>query len=1292
MKHYNHPHFSNSSAGVDCQINRLYARRGVAATLLVLNLVNVFYSPLSLIAAPQVLSGTVPPITANLQPIGNLDGAQQLNLVIGLPLHNQDGLDSLLQQLYDPGSTNFHQYLTPQQFTEQFGPTAQDYQALIAFAQANNLTVAYEHSNRVILDVSGTVADIESALNIHMLVYQHPTEPRTFYAPDVEPSFNLAVAILAIRGLNDYSLPQAGCRATPLGSSTEQIPSSGAGSGPGGTYWGWDFRDAYVPGVSLKGSNQVVGLFELSGYSNADIIYYETNLSPVLPHVPLTNVLLEGFNGYPIYSNNYALEATLDIDMAISMAPGLSQIIVYEAPPSVGYFDDIFNRMADDDLAKQLACCWYFAGPADPVAEAIFQQMAVQGQSMLILSGDYDAWPAKDVIWFPCDSPHATIVGGTELKTSGSEGSWESEAVWNFTFSAGCTNYAGIGSGGGISTQYEIPYWQSNVSMSLNQGSDSMRNIPDVALTGDEVFVYTNGKNLCVDGTSCATPLWAALTALVNQQAAANNEPPVGFLNPALYGIGQGSHYSSDFHDITVGNNTNSVSTNKFFAVAGYDLCTGWGTPSGSNLINDLALSGSCLFANSGALHTARSSETATLLPNGLVLVAGGMNSSGTSLASAELYNPSNGVWSTTGSLNTARAYHTATLLPDGFVLVAGGTNSGGYSAGAELYNPSNGVWTTTGSLHTGRAAHTAVLLPDGLVLVAGGAGSSGTNTGGALPPSSGGGGSTPLSSCELYSPSNGTWSVTGALNTARDYHTATLLPTGLVLAAGGFGVSDSALASAELYHPATGEWTNTGSLHTARAGHSATMLPTGLVLAAGGGTSDSTLASAELYNPARGTWTNTGSLNAAREWHTATLLPIGTVLAAGGSGSDTILSSGEQYDPTTGAWTWTCSLNTNRYLGAATLLPDGSVLAVGGLTGGGVTASSELYPAPSADTSFLYTGTLNPARADHTATLLPNGLVLAAGGLNGTLSISNADLFYPADTPDNGFWTNTGSLNTLRDDHTATLLPNESVLVAGGVHTETDEGIILASAELYSLSPGTWSYTGSLNTGREDHTATLLPNALVLVAGGFGSAPLASAELYNPATATWVYTGSLNTARYYHTATLLPNGLVLVAGGQNASGYAITNAELYNPSNGVWTTTGSLNTARYWHTATLLPTGLVLAAGGFGASSTILASAELYNPSNGVWTTTGSLDTARELHSATLLPTGLVVAAGGYGTNYLSTVELYNPAAGTWAYTGSLNLARYSHTANLLPSGFVLIAGGQCANGWTGSSEMFYP
>jgi uncharacterized repeat protein (TIGR03803 family) len=517
-------------------------------------------------ASSQTIPGQRPPVAASLKPLARCEPSKRLNLVIGLPLRNRPAFSALLHDLYDPASPGFHQYLTPAQFAERFGPTERDYQAVKDFAASHGLAVTGTHANRTLLDVSGTVADVEKALHVRMEVYQHPSEPRTFYAPDRAPSLDLAVPVIGIRGLDDFILPTPMNLKTAFGHGGADATAYVSGSGPSGYFLGYDFRAAYTPGVALTGAGQAVGLFELDGYYAADVIEYETLAK--LPNVPLTNILLDGFSGTP---GQGSIEVTLDIDMAICMAPGLSQVIVYEGANP----DDVLNRMATDDLASQLSSSWRFGPQTDVLRDQIYQQFAAQGQSMFQASGDNGAYAGQ--VNPPQDDPNLTVVGGTLLTTSGAGGPWQSETAWP-------------GSGGGSSETFAIPDWQKEVSMVANHGSTTFRNIPDVAgVAGIEIWLVAfQGEQGAIGGTSAATPLWAGFAALVNQQAAAHGLPPVGFLNPALYAIGEGAGYRSAFHDITSGNNTNSSSPSNYFAVAGYDLCTGWGTPKGSDLINAL--------------------------------------------------------------------------------------------------------------------------------------------------------------------------------------------------------------------------------------------------------------------------------------------------------------------------------------------------------------------------------------------------------------------------------------------------------------------------------------------------------------------------------------------------------------------------------------------------------------------------------------------------------------------------------------------------------------------------------
>jgi hypothetical protein len=522
--------------------------------------------------AQQVLAGHVPRAVASSRPVSRLAGASRLNLAIGLPLRNQNSLNELLAQLSDPASPNFGHYLSPGQFAAEFGPTEEDYQAVIQFARENGLAVTGTHPNRVLLDVSGDVSTIEKVFHVKMTTYDHPVRGR-FYAPDREPSLDLETKVLDIGGLDNFVVPQ------PMNLKTMSLSEARAyvtGSGPGGYFIGKDFRAAYAPGVSLTGSGQVVGLLEFDGFYAGD---EQKNAAQAgLPQVPTQTVLLDGFSGTPGSSN---IEVILDIMMASYMAPGLSKVMVYE-----GYTpNDILNRMATDNLAQQLSSSWGFG--INATTEQIFKQYIAQGQSLLQASGDSGAY--TNGVMTPSDDPNLTVVGGTSLTTAGPGGTWQSEKAWS-------------GSGGGVSTVYPIPSYQQGLSMAANSGSTKMRNLPDVALTADiQMFlIQNNGQAVVVGGTSAAAPLWSGFIALANQQSAGNKKSPVGFLNPLLYSIGNGKSYTTDLNDIRSGSN------GEYSAVSGYDLTTGWGSPAGQHLINDLS-------SSSGAASFTLSASAATL-------------------------------------------------------------------------------------------------------------------------------------------------------------------------------------------------------------------------------------------------------------------------------------------------------------------------------------------------------------------------------------------------------------------------------------------------------------------------------------------------------------------------------------------------------------------------------------------------------------------------------------------------------------------------------------------------------
>jgi hypothetical protein len=499
-------------------------------------------------------------------------GSEPLRVAIGLPLRQRDELERLLRDLYDPRSPLFRHFLTVEQFTERFGPTRGDYESVTRFVGRHGLTVVRATPNRMVLDVAGPVESLERAFGVQMGIYQHPLEDRTFFAPNVEPSVEPGIPILSVVGLTDRVRPQPMSLQRGTRGAAGRFAATN-GSGPGGAFLGSDMRQAYAPGVTLDGTGQSVGLFELAPYDVRDVHNYFGSIGQPLA-VPVVNVLLDGVDGGVPDGGDDGEEA-LDIEQAIAMAPNLSSLIVYESYGRNVNELDVWNRMATDNVAKQLSSSWGY-WPADPSDDQVFMEFAAQGQNLFEASGDLGAYSSSMGMNYPTGDANVVVVGGTHLTLDG--GAWETEIAWSK-------------SGGGVSTSgVAIPGYQQGIANGANQGSSTLRNIPDVSAEADfDSYVCANGG--CSGnwgGTSLAAPRWAGFLALVNQQA---NGTPVGFLNPSLYALGQGASYGSVLHDIVVGNNFNDGSPGLFPAVAGYDLVTGWGSPTGQNLIDALALS-----------------------------------------------------------------------------------------------------------------------------------------------------------------------------------------------------------------------------------------------------------------------------------------------------------------------------------------------------------------------------------------------------------------------------------------------------------------------------------------------------------------------------------------------------------------------------------------------------------------------------------------------------------------------------------------------------------------------------
>ena len=536
--------------------------------------------------------------------MGKLPAGQSMRLVLTLPLRNQTQLDEFLKNLYDPSSAYFHQFLTVEEFTSLFGPTQADYNTVIHFAEANGLAVVGTSRNRLNVDVSGSVGAIQKALNITLGVYQHPTENRTFFAPDREPSPNLSVRLWHIAGLDNYSIPHPAGLHKRVGPQ----PLATTGSGPSASFLGSDMRAAYYGGSALTGAGQSLGLLEFEGTDLADLTTYYTNVHQT-NSVPITLKSVDGTSTNCSGSCDDT-EQTLDMTQALGMAPGLSSLVVYVGNSG----EAIFNAMATaSPLNSQLSSSWTYS-PADPNTEnPFFQEFAAQGQNLFQAAGDSGLWKTNSKIW-PADDVYVTSVGGTDLVTASAGGAWSSETAW-------------VDGGGGISPdKFAIPSWQTTAAAGCSACSKTLRNGPDVSANANFTFYVCADQTTCTaneyGGTSFAAPMWAGYLALINQQSVANGHKTLGFINPLIYPIAAGASYTTDFHDITSGSNGSA-------ATAGYDLATGLGSPNGVALITALAGGGSTgpgfsLSASPSSISVAQGSSGTSTISSA---VTGGFNS-----------------------------------------------------------------------------------------------------------------------------------------------------------------------------------------------------------------------------------------------------------------------------------------------------------------------------------------------------------------------------------------------------------------------------------------------------------------------------------------------------------------------------------------------------------------------------------------------------------------------------------------------------------------------------------------
>lgn len=587
-------------------MQRSVVHKFVLATV-VLIVIGVGVLSISLIAhaksdAGIPISGQTVPLIRKAKLIGAASGQQQLNLSIGLQLRNQQELADLLSNMYNPRSSLYHHFLTPQQFAAEFGPTPSQQQQVIGYLRSQGLTVTHVTPNGLLIDANATVAQVEATFGVTINTYQ--LGARHFFANANAPTVpaSLSSLILSVGGMDNsvrmhplYHL--AGQRRENGKGLDGQRVAHGlqplAGYGPPDLAGAYDATPLHTAGI--RGSGQTVAVFELDGYQMNDITQYLQSNNLGSPSI--TNKLVDGFDGS---AGQGAIEVELDIEVVAAMAPQAAQI-VYEGPNSTQGVNDTYSMIVSDNVAQIATISWGECEAQSGAAElqtldGIFKQAAAQGISMFAASGDSGAYDCNDnnlAVDSPAGDPYIIGVGGTNLQTN--NGSYGSESVWsNSSDTQRSPN--GSGGGGGISNTFAQPSWQVGPGVK-NQYSNGNREVPDVSADADPQTGYAvyctvtvagcpSSGNIVVGGTSAAAPLWAGNAALINEYLQKQNKSRMGFASPLLYGLANSQPQYAPFHDVTTGNNL------YYPATAGYDEASGLGSPDVYNIARDIANGG----------------------------------------------------------------------------------------------------------------------------------------------------------------------------------------------------------------------------------------------------------------------------------------------------------------------------------------------------------------------------------------------------------------------------------------------------------------------------------------------------------------------------------------------------------------------------------------------------------------------------------------------------------------------------------------------------------------------------
>jgi subtilase family serine protease len=594
-----------------------------------------------------------------------------LQIQMILQQRNQAGLKEFLREQQDPTSPNYRKALTVEQFTEQYGPSRADYETVKDFARQNGLEIVSGSRNRMLLQVRGSVANIEKALHVSMSVYQHDTENRTFFAPDREPTPDLAVQLWHIGGLDNYATPKPAYHRIDASAKSEVRSNATTGSGPGASFLGSDMRAAYYTdgnsAATLTGTGQSLGLFEFIGTDLADLTTYYKNVGQT-NNVPVTLTSVDTQSTLCKEPTCDDTEQTIDMTQALGMAPGMSGLTMWIGTGGLSgqTLDDpgILNGMVTaSPLQAQLSCSWAWKPTDNTTDDPFFVEMAAQGQTFFAAAGDDGNWAHAEFVW-PSDDVNIVSVGGTDLDTESAAGPWKSETGWS-------------DSGGGISpNKFAIPSWQVAAAAGCAKCSQTYRNGPDVSANANFTFYVCADQTTCSEnfegGTSFATPMWAGYLALANEQYLSNgNTSTLGFINPALYDIYAGANYDTDFHNVTSGGNT-------LGCTVGYSLSCGLGSPNGDNLLLALAgapTAGFSLSASPSSVSVAQGASGTSTITSA---VTGGFDSSialsatGQPTGVTPTFNPTSITGAGTSTLTLAVA---ATTAPGTYTITVTGVS-----------------------------------------------------------------------------------------------------------------------------------------------------------------------------------------------------------------------------------------------------------------------------------------------------------------------------------------------------------------------------------------------------------------------------------------------------------------------------------------------------------------------------------------------------------------------------------------------------------------------------------------